>query len=89
MGTQLVNGRLEQYWELAKDRPGQEAETAAQETQCYVKSIHFNVVILIYFCYKGKAIANWKKKPVGFFYYRLSGKNIKGHIRYGFDIISD
>lgn len=48
MGTQLVNGRLEQYWGLAKDRPGQEAETAAQETQCNVKSINFYVVILLF-----------------------------------------
>lgn len=78
MGTQLVNGRLEQYWELAKDRPGQEAETAAQETQCNVKSIHFNVVILIFFCYKGKAIANWKKKPVGFFLLQIIRKKYKG-----------
>lgn len=48
MGTQLVNGRLEQYWGLAKDRPGQEAETAAQDTQCNVKSIDFYVVILLF-----------------------------------------
>lgn len=48
MGTQLVNGRLEQCWGLAKDRPGQEAETAAQDTQCNVKSINFYVVILLF-----------------------------------------
>lgn len=68
MGTQLVNGRLEQCWELAKDRPGQEAETAAQETQCNVKSIDFYVVILLFsFGIRESYSKLGKKKPVFFF----------------------
>lgn len=69
MGTQLVNGRLEQYWELAKDRPGQEAETAAQDTKCNVKSIDFNVVILLFSFGIRESYSKLGKKPCGFFYY--------------------
>lgn len=68
MGTQLVNGRLEQYWGLANDRPGQEAETAAQETQCNVKSIDFYVVILLFsFGIRESYSKLGKKTPVFFF----------------------
>lgn len=67
MGTQLVNGRLEQYWELAKDRPGQEAETAAQETQCNVKSIDFYVVILLFGFGIRESYSKLGKNPVFFF----------------------
>lgn len=69
MGTQLVNGRLEQYWELAKDRPGQEAETAAQDTKCNVKSIDFYVVILLFSFGIRESYSKLGKKPCGFFYY--------------------
>lgn len=67
MGTQLVNGRLEQYWELAKDRPGQEAETAAQETQCNVKSIDFYVVILLFGFGIRESYSKLGKKTLCFF----------------------
>lgn len=67
MGTQLVNGSLEQYWELAKDRPGQEAETAAQETQCNVKSIDFYVVILLFGFGIRESYSKLGKNPVVFF----------------------
>lgn len=69
MGTQLVNGSLEQYWELAKDRPGQEAETAAQDTKCNVKSIDFYVVILLFSFGIRESYSKLGKKPCGFFYY--------------------
>lgn len=69
MGTQLVNGRLEQYWELAKDRPGQEAETAAQDTKCNVKSIDFYVVILLFSFGIRESYSKLEKNPCGFFYY--------------------
>lgn len=69
MGTQLVNGRLEQCWGLAKDRPGQEAETAAQETQCYVKSINFYIVILLFGFGIRESYSKLGKNPVVFFNY--------------------
>lgn len=67
MGTQLVNGRLEQYWELAKDRPGQEAETAAQDTKCNVKSIDFYVVILLFSFGIRESYSKLGKKNLCFF----------------------
>lgn len=67
MGTQLVDGRLEQYWGLAKDRLGQEAETAAQETQCNVKSINFYVVILLFSFGIRESYSKLGKKPCVFF----------------------
>lgn len=71
MGTQLVNGRLEQCWGLAKDRPGQEAETAAQETQCNVKSIDFYVVVLLFSFGIRKSYSKLgKKKPLFFSLYK-------------------
>lgn len=67
MGKQLVNGRLEQYWGLAKDRPGQEAETAAQDTKCNVKSIDFYVVILLFSFGIRESYSKLGKNPVFFF----------------------